>query len=185
MRTAVLVLACLLLAAPTAAVVQNGSSPSNNVGEGELGITSDAGRSDQSFGGEDGPQYQLTLTTTNTTPELMDDRIEDIHRSGRAVEFTGYIQVPTPCHDLITSSSESNHTLTLTVSAESTGEVCVQQVVTKQYRLDLQSTEPFRLEVRHDDTHVRTLETTDYPPEDTGSGGGLLAFFADLWNVIF
>lgn len=172
MRWLALLLMVAVAVTPAAAVAENLSTASNQTGD--PGAAGDA-RSSQSFGGEDGPQYSLTLTTTNTTPALVEDRVEDVYTGSRAVEFTGYIQLPTPCHGISTLAEESNHTLNLTLTPDSPQEACVQQVVTKQYRLDLQSTEAFRLNLMHGDEHLETFETDGYPPETDNGGEGLMA----------
>ncbi len=160
-----LVLALLMVPAAAAVVDENAS---NRTDDGRMGITttSEAARSSQSFGGADGPRYDVTFTVTNTTGTLVDDHVEDISLRERAVAFTGFMQVPTPCHELHTRFEQSGADLVVTVEAESSGEVCVQQVVTKQYRMEIQGTEPFRVDVRHGGAEsIRTLATTAYPPK--------------------
>ncbi|MFB6294457.1 MAG: hypothetical protein ABEI97_01740, partial [Candidatus Nanohaloarchaea archaeon] len=139
MRRTILFTAVLaLFAMPTAAVVQNGTSPSNQVGDGEMGITADTGgQASQSFGGEDGPTFHLTIAPVNTTGTITEDRVSDVTRGARYVEFTGHIQVPTPCHSLDTMSEQDGNTLVLTVDSTAGDGPCVQQTVMKQYRLDL------------------------------------------------
>ncbi|MDY6770295.1 MAG: hypothetical protein SVU88_04960 [Candidatus Nanohaloarchaea archaeon] len=186
MKRAMLALAVLVLAGPAAAVVQNGSSPSNTVGEGRLGITSaePAARTTQSFGGEGGPQYDLTFRVTNTTPEMAGDKAVNVSRGEQSVVLTGRMQVPTPCHELSTSVEQTGE-LVVTVNATPSGGPCVQQIATKHYRLAVNGSQPFRLEVRHATTglEVRTVETTAYRPGDRG--GGILAWLGRLLAGLF
>ncbi|MDY6766513.1 MAG: hypothetical protein SVW77_04035 [Candidatus Nanohaloarchaea archaeon] len=188
MRRALLVTGLvLLLTAQTAAVVQNGTSPSEQVGDGRMGITADTGgHSSQSFGGEDGPTFHMTLAPVNTTGTITEDRVSDVARGTRYVELTGHIQAPTPCHTLNTSAAADGNTLTLTVGTTSGDGPCVQQVVMKQYRLDLQADEPFRLELRHGSETVTTLTTTGYPPEEAEEENhGVVAALLRFLNSLF
>ncbi|MFB6294617.1 MAG: hypothetical protein ABEI97_02565 [Candidatus Nanohaloarchaea archaeon] len=186
MRRAILATGLVLLfAAQTAAVVQNGTSPSEQVGDGLMGITADTGgQASQSFGGGDGPTFHLTVAPVNTTGTITDERVSDVTRGARYVEFTGHIQVPTPCHSLDTHAEVDGNTLVLTVDSTAGEGPCVQQVVMKQYRLDLQADEPFQLELRHHDTPITTVNTTGYPPEKE-QGAGFLSRLVQFLDGLF
>lgn len=159
MKRALFVLTvALMIGSAGAYVAGSGSSPSNNVTEGEMAATSSSA-SATTAAGPNGSKYTVKVWETGQLNNVTDDRLENVSTRYLQLSFKGYIASPTPCHTLKHNLTGSEEDYTLNVYLEETGQMCAQQRVMKTYRAEMENNRPFDLEVQHEGETVRTLKT--------------------------
>ncbi|MFQ3275625.1 MAG: hypothetical protein ACI9SF_000779 [Candidatus Nanohaloarchaea archaeon] len=196
-HTAVAVIGLLFMVSGATAVV-GGPEP----GENEMAITSNPGSSSSASASKgvspNGTEWSAETSMANRSGNITDGRLEDISYSDQEyrVEFTGYIQAPTPCHVINHEVYEDGSDYTLNVKTvhdeldEDSNEserVCAQQLTMIEYDGSFSSPEDFTLEVRHNNETVNTLEHPGLEQVDpveepkTGFFQSLRNFFSGLF----
>ncbi|MFB6180441.1 MAG: hypothetical protein ABEJ93_01050 [Candidatus Nanohalobium sp.] len=165
MRKTFVIAAALLLASTAGAVVyENGSSPSNNVKDGEMAITST--EASATTAGPNGTQYTVKLWETGQLSNITEDRLRNISTKYIQLSFTGLIDSPTPCHKLKHNITGSDDSFTLNIYLEESNQTCIQQKVMKKYRLEMENNRPFTLKVQHKGETLQKLRAGHGQIED-------------------
>lgn len=82
--------------------------------------------------GAQGAKSGATLTFSSTPDYSMQSEQTAMGTVG-AIQFTGSITTPTPCYEVKAAQRTSGGTVTLTVSARSTGGICTQVITNHNY----------------------------------------------------
>lgn len=166
-------------------------------GEGEMAIMGHGSSSSASAStavGENGTQWKAETSMVNRSGNITEGRLEDVSYSedDYRVNFTGYIQAPTPCHviDHDVEETEDGYILNVETVNDQTDEAgnstrtCVQQLVMIEYDGSFSAKEDFSLEVRHNNETVETLQHPGIEKQKPGKKGffrSLSRFFSSLF----
>ena len=172
----------LLVSAAGAVVYENGSSPSNNVSDGEMAITSTGSSASGSTAvGPNGTEYSVKVRAVGQTGTIGEDRLENVSKEEGKVSFKGFIQSPTPCHSLRHNVSDGADGYKLNIYLEESEQACAQQRVMKEYNAEMEAEESFTLEVQHEGQTVQEIETGQSQKEKPS----LLDLVIGLFNNLF
>lgn len=134
-----------------------------------------------SFGSSGGQNYSASFQIVDVmTGQHTGDRTENVSVGENSVSFTGYVEVPTPCHRVEKTYEETDSDLVLRVDTYSTNKTCAQMIATKKYSFSLESNKDFRLEIRHNGAEVRTVETPEVHKDSAGTVAEIINFFQNL-----
>ncbi|MFT4892873.1 MAG: hypothetical protein ACI8Z7_000661 [Candidatus Nanohaloarchaea archaeon] len=195
-HTAVIAIGLLFMVSGATAVV-GGPEPD----DGEMAIMgqgTSASASASTSVNENGTEWRAETSMVNRSSNITEGRLEGIQYSEEdyKVEFTGYIQAPTPCHVIEHSVEESGDSYTLNVETihdetdeESNESIqpCAQVMTMIEYDGSFSAQEDFSLEVRHNNETVDTLEhpgleqTEPVEEPRTGFIQSLRNFFSGLF----
>lgn len=167
MRTLVLAAAvCLLLTGGSAVVGENGTSPSNKVGDGRMGITSSGGSSSASAAvGPNGTEWRSEVSTTNSScftnqsSAPADVSYDESGEMEESVSFRASVRAANPCAMLeheVESTGDSTYVMNITTTPGS--ELCRMCVGSVSYNASFSTDEPFTLRVLHEGSEVGSLE---------------------------
>lgn len=176
MKRTVFIVAVLLVTGMAAGVVQeDGTSPSNEVDDGEFGITSSS--SATTSVGPNGTEWKIRFDTqgsqcmSNQSTGIMEENFVN-----NSVEFKGVVQTPNPCYGLESEVKEvSSNSYVLNVTSTSSNGTCVECVGVAGYTAAFEDDKPFELEVVHGGETVETLTHPDYETEDPVEQEGFLS----------
>lgn len=139
----------------------------HNGSGGDLSITGSSSSASATVGvGPNGTEYTAEVSMVNTTADIRNDTVMDVTYSNdenASINFTGLMEVPTPCHNIDHQlERKENNTYVLNVldvRESKVGEsVCVQQLTMIEYEGSFESKEPFKLEIQHNKSEIKTLE---------------------------
>ncbi len=179
-------IAFALLVSAGAVVKEDGTSPSNNAGEGQLGITSASGSSASATTsvGANRTEYSVSVTPVNQTSNITDEKVLEVSEFPQGVRFNGILKSPTPCHTLNHDVEKNGSQIDLRIYLESSNETCTQQMVMKEYQAEVESGNYFELNIYHGDSN-QTMEEVIYgeKQEDTNEEKkeGLLEWILGLF----
>ncbi|MDY6778903.1 MAG: hypothetical protein SVU32_09635 [Candidatus Nanohaloarchaea archaeon] len=111
------------------------------------------------------------------------DRVTNVTAAPGSISFTGYFEVPTPCHTLQPSFEERNGTLYVTVSSSPGEQLCTQQVATHRYRFQVEGTAPFTVAISHGNRSIRAIRTARTVAEPS-SGQGFMELLLEAIRSI-
>ncbi len=178
MKKITLALGILLIVGMSSAVVRDdGSSPSNEADEGQLGITSDSATTSV---GPNGTEWELDFSMADAT--CMANQTSGVHDSNFAnesVSFSGTVATSDPCHRLekeLVEQSEGSYRMVITSNATDS-DACEQCTGALSYEASFSTDQPFELEVVHDGETVETLRHPEYGEQDEQEG-----FLASIMN---
>lgn len=166
----------LLLAATANGLYDPNSTDNDTNGDGDMSITTHSGSSASatSAGGsgaeseENGTLWRAQFSAENRTQDttklntVENVSFHDMADGKQKVQFTGYIQAPTPCHTLGHTVVEEDDGYTLVMRAsepEDTDRMCAQVVTTVKYSAWFETDAPYTLTVKHGNTTVEILES--------------------------
>lgn len=196
-KTVVTLTLVVLLAGTVHGLYDPNNTYTNESDDGDISITgTDSGATAESAGGSgaaseaDGTEWRAQFTTVDRTQNTTDDTLENVsfHDTGngtQTAQFTGHIQMPTPCHTIGHQVEKTDDGFTLTITRHQPDEdrVCTQVVTAVTYDAWFEADAPYTLTVKHGDTTVDTLQSPE-PVEDPQSPAQpqQQGFFAGLWN---
>ncbi|MBC5792637.1 MAG: hypothetical protein H8Z69_01215 [Nanohaloarchaea archaeon] len=176
-----------LLASAGAVVREDGTSPSNNPGEGQMGITSGgAAASATTSVGPNGTRYSVSVTPINQSSNVTEDKVLEVSEFPQGVRFNGLVKSPTPCHTLNHDVEKNGSKIDLRIYMESSNQTCTQQMVMKKYHAEVESENYFELDIYHGDSN-KTMETVTYgekqdeTDEETEEDVGLLGWILGVF----
>lgn len=208
MKRALLLLMIGLLLASTASGIYdpNNTHTNDTGGENVFTATHSGSSASASTGGsgatseEDGIHWAAEVSMTDRSQNLsaagtLDDvtfeqtfvdRIEGDSETRYKVSFTGYTQVPTPCHVIdheVTEQDDGSFVLTLTASPPGDDRFCAQVVTLVEYEASFETGEPFNLTVNYGTETVDTLKWPQ-PEQDPGlpADPHRQGWMTGLWN---
>lgn len=155
----------------------------------ELDYSIDRGGAFESLGSSSGEKYNTTFDILNTTQGEHPKQITNVEVEENSISFTGNIHLSQPCNKVNKTYEKKDSKLILKVGSYSTEEPCVDVVAFKEYRFELESNEPVRLEVRHNGEEVRTLnglqarnlKNSGDETNESGVVAEILNFFQNLF----
>jgi hypothetical protein len=200
MRKAALFLAaCLMLIGFSGAVVyENGSSPSNNVSEGEMGITSapSSSASGSTAAGPNGTQYSSKVEMAGRDGPITNESVTapvftDTGNKTR-VQFNGSITSPDLCHVIdqeTDETGENSYSINVqTVKDEpDNGTVCGQAQTMIDYNAEFEAEKPYNLTVLHNDEEMETFTAKEdiAGPEPEPRKRGIIGSIFDFFTGLF
>lgn len=167
-KTTIIFTLLLLVFSASAVVYENGSSPSNNVEHDQMAITSGGSSAGSTVAvGPNGTKYTAEVSMRNRTANVSKaGKIYDISYDSNdkySVNFSGNIQVPTPCHTIEHEIEENGTDYTLNIKSVDSGQMCVQRIDIVKYSGSFETDSDFTLQIQHNGENVKRLE---HPAED-------------------
>lgn len=132
-----------------------------------------------SFDSRTGDSYREDFRVLETFTVGRGQRVRNVSRGGKSVDFEGYIKMPSPCHRLNRDYTEIDKGMIVRIKPvlpeENSG--CIRLNATKRYRISLASDSPFKLRIQQNGRELRVVETRGYSRLP-----GLLERFLDLFR---
>ncbi len=204
-RKPVIVAALMILLAVSVNGLYDPNNTHNNTGDGDMAITTHSGSSASSSGsgsarGTEGTNgsdtlWEAHISMTNRSQNLSqtgtitDISFHDTTGDKQEVLFTGYMQVPTPCHviDHEVEEDADGYVFTVKTHEPDSDHMCAQVVTTVEYNASFEAGAPYTVTVKHGDQTVDTLTSPEQEPgpeqpEQRGSVfSGLLNWLRSLF----
>lgn len=134
--------------------------------------------------GPNGTQWKAEVSMVNRTQDVTEDRLENVQygEENHTVEFDGFITAPTPCHTIghDVSKTENGYIMNVETQVEQEG-ACAQVITIIEYDASFSTDEKFKLEVRHDNQTVDTLEHPGMKKERKGLFSGLIGWLSSIF----
>ena len=187
----------LLLAGFAGAVVdENGSSPSNQVDEGEMAITSTGSTASGTTAvGPNGTEYSAKVAMSGRLGDITNGSVaegsREITEGKIRLELNGSIVSPTLCHvvDQKVSTSDGNsYKLKIDTVKENLNNdtLCAQQQAMINYNAEFEAEGPYELTVLHNGEEVKTFNVEDVAgPEPEPRERGFIASLIDFFTGLF
>lgn len=168
-----ILVAVFILSIYSGAAVVGGPEP----GDGEMAITSTGSSASASTSvGPNGTEWKAQVSMINTSQNITDDRLENIVYSedNHSVSFNGHISVPTPCHTIEHEVSETEEGYVMNVMTQDQTQgagtnqtrSCIQVMTMIEYDAEFSTGNDFKLDVRHNNQSVETLELKSEDEEE-------------------
>jgi len=190
-HVSVLLLAALLMVSGATAIV-GGPEP----GEGEMAILSSGSSASASTSiGENGTGWRSETSMVNRSSSITEPRLENVQFSeeDNTVAFNGHIVAPTPCHVIQHEVKETEDKYILNVrtvndqldsDSNESIQACAQVLTMIEYEGEFSNEDSFKLEVRHNNETIRTLNHPGIGGEPAPLPGPDTDLFSSLENLL-
>lgn len=113
-----------------------------------------------------GTDWSSKVEVKGRNPNItIDEEISNVSLAENMADFSGYIQIPDPCHKIeqkVTKEKDQRYRLELNTVKENNSGKCIQQAVIANYRVKFQAGSPFKLDIYYGNKSVKELEHPDY-----------------------
>lgn len=157
-KTAVIMVAVVLIISGVTAVVGH-----NATSEGNMGITSNDSATTASGANQNGTQYTAQVEMRSMSMNQTGNQIQNITHSESSITFEGTITASTPCHIIDHEVNQAEEGYILNVETvrneleEDQTQVCTEVITGLNYDAEFEADPGFQLEIQHDSETVETV----------------------------